>query len=277
LDHGVFRWRSVLGVSDKLIERGVSPTGAPNIGGSLVTAGGLVFIGATNDSRFRAFDKDTGDELWVTRLPASAHASPMTFRGPKSGRQFVVVAAGGGNKYSNTYSDTLIAFSLGDGPPSVEYSKTYRRDLSVPIAAAGAAQNVPEPFSHMRHAALKLPCAYCHTSALNGDRAGFPTASTCRTCHSGAATENPVIQRLAALPSSQPVTPAVPAYRLPDFVFFQHSRHAQSGVSCAVCHGDVYSQDRIRPVLAMKMKSCVDCHRARQAALSCTACHELSQ
>ena len=112
LDHGTFRWRSVLGVVDALIEKGLPPTGAPNLGGSLVTAGGLVFIGATNDARFRAFDKETGKELWVTRLPASAHATPMTFLGRTSKKQYVVVAAGGGNKYSDVYADALMAFAL---------------------------------------------------------------------------------------------------------------------------------------------------------------------
>jgi quinoprotein glucose dehydrogenase len=112
LDSGTFRWRSVLGVVDALIEKGIPPTGAPNIGGSIVTAGGLVFIAATNDSRFRAFDKDTGKELWVTKLPASGHASPMTFQARKSGKQFVVIAAGGGNKYNKTFSDALVAYSL---------------------------------------------------------------------------------------------------------------------------------------------------------------------
>lgn len=112
LDRGEFRWRSVLGVVDKLLEKGIPPTGTSNLGGSIVTAGGLVFIGATNDSRFRAFDKDTGKELWVTRLPASAHATPMTFTGKRSGKQFVVIAAGGGNKYNDTFSDALVAFAL---------------------------------------------------------------------------------------------------------------------------------------------------------------------
>jgi len=92
--------------------KGMPPTGAPNLGGSIVTACGLIFIGASNDSRFRAFDKDTGKELWVTRLPASAHATPAAYQGPKTKRQFVVIAAGGGNKYNSTYSDTLIAFAL---------------------------------------------------------------------------------------------------------------------------------------------------------------------
>jgi glucose dehydrogenase len=112
LDTGEFRWRVTLGVVDELIARGIPPTGTSNIGGSMVTAGGLVFIGATDDSRFRAFDKDTGKEIWTYRLPASAHATPMTFRGSKSGKQFVVIAAGGGNKYNDTFADYLIAFTL---------------------------------------------------------------------------------------------------------------------------------------------------------------------
>jgi quinoprotein glucose dehydrogenase len=111
MNTGEFRWRTVLGVVDELVEKGLPPTGAPSMGGSMVTAGGLVFIGASNDSRFRAFDKDTGKLLWETRLPASAHANPMSFVG-KSGRQFVVIAAGGGNKYSNVFSDALIAYAL---------------------------------------------------------------------------------------------------------------------------------------------------------------------
>jgi quinoprotein glucose dehydrogenase len=112
LNKGEFRWRVVLGVVDELLAKGVPPTGTSNLGGSVVTAGGLVFIGATNDSRFRAFDKDTGKLLWETRLPASAHASPMSFLGKRSGKQFVVIAAGGGNKYNSEFADALVAFAL---------------------------------------------------------------------------------------------------------------------------------------------------------------------
>jgi quinoprotein glucose dehydrogenase len=117
LNTGEHRWRSVLGVVDELVEKGLPPTGTANLGGSIVTAGGLVFIAATNDRRFRAFDKDIGKELWVTRLPASGHATPMTFLGKKTGKQFVVIAAGGGNKYNDIhgaggFSDSLVAFAL---------------------------------------------------------------------------------------------------------------------------------------------------------------------
>ncbi len=112
LDRGEFRWRSVLGVVDELIARGIPPTGTSNLGGSIVTAGGLVFIGATNDRRFRAFDKDSGKELWTATLPASAHATPATYLGRKTNKQFVVIAAGGGNKYNDVYSDALVAYWL---------------------------------------------------------------------------------------------------------------------------------------------------------------------
>ena len=112
LNTGEFRWRVTLGEFDELKARGVPKTGAPNIGGSIVTAGGLVFVGATNDGRFRAFDKDTGEELWVTRLPASGIATPMTYLGRKTGKQFVVIAAGGGNKYDMKFTGKLVAFTL---------------------------------------------------------------------------------------------------------------------------------------------------------------------
>ena len=112
LNSGEFRWRVVLGEIDELTKRGIPKTGAPNLGGSIVTAGGLVFIGATNDSRFRAFDKNTGAQLWETRLPASGHAIPMTYRGKKTGKQYVVIAAGGGNKYNETFSGKIVAFAL---------------------------------------------------------------------------------------------------------------------------------------------------------------------
>ncbi|HET9177706.1 MAG TPA: pyrroloquinoline quinone-dependent dehydrogenase [Terriglobia bacterium] len=112
LNSGKFRWQERLGVVDALLAKGVPPTGSANLGGSIVTAGGLLFIAATNDGRFRAFDKDTGKELWETRLPASGFATPMTFQGEKTGRQFIVIAAGGGNKYDAHFADALVAYAL---------------------------------------------------------------------------------------------------------------------------------------------------------------------
>ncbi|HVG37871.1 MAG TPA: pyrroloquinoline quinone-dependent dehydrogenase [Pyrinomonadaceae bacterium] len=114
LGTGRIVWRVPLGFIEELKAQGVSGTGAPNLGGSLVTAGGLVFIGATTDARFRAFDAQSGRELWLTKLEASAHAAPITYQGRKTGKQYVVIAAGGGGYLSKQLSDALVAFSIGD-------------------------------------------------------------------------------------------------------------------------------------------------------------------
>jgi quinoprotein glucose dehydrogenase len=88
--------------------------GTPHMGGPLVTASGLVFIGATGDDRFRAFDSETGEVLWEYDLPAGAQSTPMTYRLRADGRQFVVVAAGGSGSMQTTLGDSLLAFALPD-------------------------------------------------------------------------------------------------------------------------------------------------------------------
>ena len=108
---GDIAWQVPLGITDSL-PPDKQKTGRPNIGGSVATAGGLVFIGATDDSRFRAFESKTGKELWVTRIDAGAHSAPITYMG-KDGKQYVVVtAAGGGFLGDRTSSDSVIAFAF---------------------------------------------------------------------------------------------------------------------------------------------------------------------
>ncbi|MCW6536452.1 membrane-bound PQQ-dependent dehydrogenase, glucose/quinate/shikimate family [Sphingomonas lycopersici] len=86
-------------------------TGVPNLGGSIITRGGLVFIGATTDQYLRAFDLRTGAELWKARLPAGAQATPMTYRA-RDGRQYVVITAGGHGALGTRYGDYTLAFAL---------------------------------------------------------------------------------------------------------------------------------------------------------------------
>jgi quinoprotein glucose dehydrogenase len=108
VNEGEIAWKVPLGVMDGL----KTITGTPNLGGSIVTAGGVVFIGATTDSRFRGFDAKTGEQLWAADLEASAHATPITYLGKKTGKQFVVIAAGGGGYFRGKVSDVLVAFAL---------------------------------------------------------------------------------------------------------------------------------------------------------------------
>jgi quinoprotein glucose dehydrogenase len=85
--------------------------GAPNLGGSIVTAGGVVFIAATTDQFIRGFDVETGEEIWTQRLPFTGNASPITYRLRPDGKQYLVIAAGG-HGWSES-GDALTAFALG--------------------------------------------------------------------------------------------------------------------------------------------------------------------
>lgn len=115
---GAVRWEVALGTI-----RDLAPVplpirwGTPNMGGPITTASGLVFIGAAMDNYLRAFDVDTGRELWRGRLPAGGQATPMTYRLRADGQQFVVIAAGGHNRMGTRLGDSVAAFAL-PVPPS---------------------------------------------------------------------------------------------------------------------------------------------------------------
>ncbi len=86
--------------------------GTPNAGGTIITGGGLAFIAASADDKFRAFDVETGEVLWTTLLPAGGQATPMTYA--VDGQQYVVIAAGGHALFQTTPGDYVIAFALND-------------------------------------------------------------------------------------------------------------------------------------------------------------------
>ena len=110
LNAGTIRWKKTFGAYPELTKQGLPPTGTENIGGTIVTAGGLVFVGATKDEKFRAFDTSTGDVLWEHQLEAGGYATPATYS--VNGRQFVAIAAGGGGKMQTKSGDTFVAFAL---------------------------------------------------------------------------------------------------------------------------------------------------------------------
>ena len=94
----------------ELTARGIPRTGTETFGGSIVTAGGLVFIAGTKDERFHAFDKQSGRLLWEHALPAGGYATPSTYQ--VKGRQYVVIAAGGAGKLRTKAGDAFVAFGL---------------------------------------------------------------------------------------------------------------------------------------------------------------------
>src|SRR5262249_42396124 len=140
--------------------------GTPNVGGSLATAGGVVFIGATNDSRFRAFDSRTGKELWSAKLEAIANATPISFQG-RDGHQYVVIAAGGpahlrnvGNSLNG--ADSLIAFSLnGHESEAPLVTQSTRPAPAASATSADAVANGDLPEGAGRETVVKV-CGRCH-------------------------------------------------------------------------------------------------------------------
>ena len=111
LNTGEYVWKIPLGEYPELAAKGLKNTGTENYGGPLVTAGGLLFIAATNfDQKFRAFDKSTGALLWETTLPFSANTTPASYEA--NGRQFVVIAAGGGKDPKSKSGGVYVAFAL---------------------------------------------------------------------------------------------------------------------------------------------------------------------
>ena len=109
LNQGIILWQVPLGEFPELTARGIPKTGTENYGGPAVTAGGLVFIGASKDEYFRAFDKDTGEELWKYKLPAGGYATPSVYEA--GGKEYVVIACGGG-KMGTKSGNKYVAFSL---------------------------------------------------------------------------------------------------------------------------------------------------------------------
>ncbi len=113
LDTGEKHWEVPFGEVPALVEAGlpdVERLGSPAVGGPMITAGGLVFIGAAMDDFLRAYDVDTGEEVWRGALPAGGQATPMTY--VQGGKQYVVIAAGGHGSFGTTRGDYVVAFSL---------------------------------------------------------------------------------------------------------------------------------------------------------------------
>ena len=108
---GEYRWRTPLGTDAALEAKGIKGTGTYNIGGTIVTKGGLLFVAATQDANLRAIDSATGKVLWEHKLPTGGFATPCTYA--VNGKQYVVIACGGANRSKLPPGDEFVAFSLG--------------------------------------------------------------------------------------------------------------------------------------------------------------------
>jgi quinoprotein glucose dehydrogenase len=288
LNTGEIAWKVPLGVVDELEAKGIPKTGVPSLGGSIATAGGLVFIAGTNDRRFRAFDAETGKELWVTKLEANGHATPITFLGKKSKKQFVVIAVGPGGYFSteaSSVSPLLAAYSLSPEKqtklarmnPQAQPRALSAEPGREPQAIRGSVGAARQPllFNHKRHGQAGMQCEACHQELETGEQVQIPGVTECMSCHQSVMKENPTVQKLAQFKKEGKTLSWTRLYQLPEFVFFSHQKHRNAKVECEVCHGRAYDRDYLWQEKEVSMNACVDCHKLRKAPVSCNLCHDM--
>ncbi len=143
----------------------------------------------------------------------------------------------------------------------------------------------PINFSHKLHAGqMGIDCEYCHTGVEKSRHAMVPAVSTCMNCHSIAKKDSPEIIKLRNYYFKDIALPWVRIHKVPDFVYFNHSVHINSGIKCESCHGNVRQMSRITQVRSFTMSDCLNCHRHPKEELpylknisngpaNCFACH----
>lgn len=127
----------------------------------------------------------------------------------------------------------------------------------------GYAPEQPIAFSHKLHAGTnKIDCLYCHYGARTSRHAGIPSSSVCMNCHAVLEKQTVDIERIKeTVQLDRPLISWVKIHNLPDYVYFNHSRHVLSGVACQRCHGAVEEMERVEQVMPLNMGWCLDCHR----------------
>lgn len=115
---GELLWKVPLGEYPQLVAKGIRNTGTMNFGGAVATAGGVVFVAATADEKFRAFEKHSGRLLWEHQLPAGGYATPSVYM--VEGKQYVAIAAGGSGKNGTKAGDSILAFALPEEPQAAD-------------------------------------------------------------------------------------------------------------------------------------------------------------
>ena len=144
------------------------------------------------------------------------------------------------------------------------------------VTRVGWPPHQPVPFSHQHHVGDDgIDCRYCHDKVEVSSQAGLPPTHTCMTCHSQLFTGSPILE-----PVRRSLSSGVPIHwnrvaKVPDFVFFNHAKHAKT--ECATCHGQVQQRDILMKEVSTSMNACVNCHVHQKASTACHVCHELGQ
>ncbi|MCH7482213.1 MAG: cytochrome c3 family protein [Chloroflexi bacterium] len=153
-----------------------------------------------------------------------------------------------------------------------------------PILGFGDGPEQPIAFPHTVHVSdAGIDCQFCHRTVSTDEAATIPAVAQCLFCHDfnkidGSLSESGTAQvelakLIADLGETQEPINWARVYRLPDHVQFVHAPHIQQGISCSTCHGDIASMQVVKQVRNLKMRDCVDCHKANNAPTDCSTCH----
>ena len=152
----------------------------------------------------------------------------------------------------------------------------------MPGRGVGYAPPQPIPYSHALHAGKrKIQCLYCHSNADKSPKSNVPSVAVCMNCHTvidravGQTEPSPHIAKIREAYANNTPIQWTKVHVLPDFVYFNHSRHVQKGVACQTCHGPVQEMERVYQYSPFTMGWCVNCHRLPEnnAPLNCNTCH----
>lgn len=134
--------------------------------------------------------------------------------------------------------------------------------FSPEMSAIGYAPEQPVPYSHALHAGeLEIDCRYCHTAVETTAKATIPPTATCMNCHAYVRTDSEKLAPVRQSAETGTPIPWVRVHDLPDFVYFNHAGHIQSGVGCVSCHGRVDRMEVVEQVESLTMGWCLECHR----------------
>ena len=149
--------------------------------------------------------------------------------------------------------------------------------LAFDVSAQDTPPNAPAqplPFSHKTHADANIACQTCHPNRDPGKNMGIVRPSACIDCHKTVKTTSPAIRQLADLAKKNREIPWARVYRIPDFVIFSHRLHLKTGNLCEECHGPVATRTQLAVEYDLKQTGCLACHRAKNAPMLCSTCHE---
>lgn len=149
----------------------------------------------------------------------------------------------------------------------------------------GYAPEQPIAYSHLLHAGqMKIDCQYCHTGASKGRHALVPSVNICMNCHTLARKDKPEIIKLTQYYEENKPVPWKRIHKLPDYAYFNHSVHVNTGIQCQTCHGNVNELVVMKQSRGWTMTACLDCHRnpekqlpyldqVKKGPTNCAACH----